>query len=101
MESCPRCGYRPDSASEDAFKLFHALRDEYATAQGMSKIEAKDQLCVMFGISVEYEGQADLPKWPMVACRVWGRKHLRKSTTAYTKDEMARLIEASQEAIHG
>lgn len=101
MEFCPRCGFRPDSASGEAFRLFHALVDEYAAAQEMSRHEAKDTLCVLYGVAVEYEDGMVFPKWPMVGCTLWGRRFLRKSTTAYDKEEMARLIERSQEAIHG
>ncbi len=100
MDTCPRCGYKEGSASQQAFELFHALRDEYAAAQGLNKVEAKDTLCILFGVSVEYHGQPDLPKWPMVPCTLWGRKFLRKSTMFYTKDEMTWLIESTQEAIH-
>jgi hypothetical protein len=99
VDTCPRCGYKEGSASQQAFELFHALRDEYAAAQGLNKVEAKDTLCILFGVSIEDEGQLDIPRdW--IACALWGRRYLRKSTTLYTKDEMNKLITASQEAIH-
>ena len=101
---CPRCHFRfpLEAASRGAFKLFHALRDEYAHAQAMNLIEAKDTLCVMFGVSVEIGDDflSKLPPWPGVFCEVWGRRFFRKSTLAYSKDEMTKLIEGSQEAVH-
>lgn len=99
MTTCPRCGYHEGSASQQAFELFHALRDEYAAAQGLNKVEAKDTLCVLYGVSVEYGEPWEPPKWPGVFCTLWGRRFFRKSTMFYSKDEMARLIESSQEAI--
>ena len=50
---CPRCHFRfpLEAASQGAFELFHVLRDQYAEAQGLSKIEAKDTLCILFGVS--------------------------------------------------
>jgi len=101
---CPRCHFRfpLEAASQGAFELFHVLRDQYAEAQGLTKIEAKDTLCILFGVSEEVGDDflAKLPKWPGVFCEVWGRRFFRKSTLAYTKDEMTKLIEASQEAVN-
>jgi hypothetical protein len=102
MVECPKCHHRfPESvAKKDAFELFHVLRDQYAEAQGMNKVEAKDILCVQFGVSIECEKGFKPPSWPGVFCRLWGRLFFRKSTLAYTKDEMSKLIEATQEVIH-
>jgi hypothetical protein len=103
MIKCPKCGHAfPESqAKQGAFELFHVLRDQYAQAQGMNKVEAKDSLCVLFGVSVECEKGFKPPKWPGVFVRLWGRLFFRKSTLAYTEAEMSHLIEATQEAIFG
>ena len=102
MITCPKCGHSfPENpASREAFELFHALRDEYAVAQGMNKVEAKDTLCVMFGVSLEYGDDFTPPKWPGVFCGLWGRKFFRKSTLAYTPKEMGHLIDGAQESVH-
>jgi hypothetical protein len=102
MIECPKCHHRfpENTASREAFELFHAIRDEYARAQGLSMVEAKDVLCVSFGVSLEYGDDFAPPKWPGVFCEVWGRRFFRKSTLAYTKAEMSRLIESSQEAVY-
>ena len=102
MITCPRCHHRfpENTASREAFELFHVLRDQYAEAQGLSKIEAKDTLCVSFGVSLEYGDDFTPPGWPGIFCEVWGRRFFRKSTLAYSRDEMMKLIEASQEAIY-
>ena len=105
MIECPRCHYQfPEAlAKREAFEAFHAIRDEYAAAQGMNKVEAKDTLCVMYGVSEEVGDSflANLPKWPGVFCKLWGRVFYRKSTLAYTPAEMHRLIEGSAEAAGG
>jgi hypothetical protein len=102
MVTCPFCkkSFPEAQVKQEAFSYFHVLVDQYAIAQGLSKVEAKDSLCVLFGISKEYEEPWEPPKYPGVFARLWGRLFFRKSTLAYTKDEMSRLIEASEEAIH-
>lgn len=103
MIVCPKCGHSfPEAlAARDAFELFHALRDSYAKEQGMGKIEAKDTLCVCYGVSKEYEEPWYPPPWPGVFCRLWGRLFFRKSTLAYTPEEMSHLISMTSEAVHG
>jgi hypothetical protein len=103
MIECPKCGHRfPESlAKRSSFEMFHALRDEYARAQGIGMVEAKDTLCVMFGVSLEYDDDFQTPKWTGRFCELWGRKFFRKSTLEYTKEEMHTLIMFSEEAIHG
>ena len=102
MIECPRCHHKfPEAlAKQDAFELFHALRDEYAAAQGLGKVEAKDTLCVQFGVSLEYGDDFVPPAWPGVFCKLWGRRFFRKSTLAYTPAEMSKLIEGTSEAIY-
>jgi hypothetical protein len=102
MVVCPRChhAFPENTSSREAFELFHAIRDEYAMAQGLNKVDAKDTLCVSFGVSLEYGDDFTPPKWPGIFCTLWGRKFFRKSTLAYTREEMSRLIESSQEAVH-
>jgi hypothetical protein len=100
--TCPFCkrSFPEALAKQDAFELFHALRDEYAEAQGMHKVEAKDTLCVLWGVSREYGDYFVPPKWPGVFCALWGRRFFRKSTLAYTPREMSKLIEGTEESIH-
>jgi len=102
---CPRCGHVwSDGAkrSDDQFKLFHALCNEYARAQGMDQVTAKDTLCVLYGVSEEIGDDflSKFPKWPGVKCELWGRRFFRKSTLFYTKEEMSGLINGASEAIH-
>jgi hypothetical protein len=103
MVTCPFCKKSfPDSvAKQSMFELFHVLRDQYAQAQGLNKVEAKDSLCVLFGVSVECEKGFKPPKWPGVFVRLWGRLFFRKSTLSYSQEEMSHLIESTQEAIYG
>jgi hypothetical protein len=102
MITCPACGHSfpENTASREAFEMFHALRDQYADAQGMNKVDAKDTLCVLFGVAQEYEEPWNPPRWPGVFCRLWGRLFFRKSTLAYTRDEMTKLIDSTQEAVY-
>jgi hypothetical protein len=99
---CPKCSHRfPEAVAKQApFEYFHVLVDQYAIAQGLNKVEAKDSLCVLFGISKEYEEPWEPPKYPGVFCRLWGRMFFRKSTLAYSPNEMSRMIQSTQEAIH-
>ena len=94
MIVCPKCKHAfPEStSSREAFELFHALRDDYAVAQGLNKVEAKDTLCVLYGVSLEYGDDFEPPKWPGVFCQLWGRRFFRKSTLAYTPKQMSHLI---------
>ena len=64
MIVCPKCKHAfPEStSSREAFELFHALRDDYAVAQGLNKVEAKDTLCVLYGVSLEYGDDFEPPK---------------------------------------
>jgi hypothetical protein len=105
MITCPRCkhSFPENMASRQAFEMFHALMNQYAVAQGLNKVDAKDTLCVAFGISMEYGDDFQPPKWPGVFCRpkAWqGRVFFRKSTLAYTPKQMSDLIDATQEAVH-
>lgn len=104
MTRCPRCGHKfvpsPVVRSEDAFELFHALRDQFAHLQSWSAVVAKNWLCVHYGVAIEYEpGKFLPPKWPGIFVEVDNWWHFRKSTLAYTKDEMARLIDGTTQAI--
>lgn len=105
MITCPRCSHRfpENTSSRQAFELFHALMNEYARVNGLNRVDAKDTLCVLYGVSVEFEGKEwTPPKWPGVFCRptcYQGRVFFRKSTLAYTPKQMHDLIEATQEAV--
>ena len=104
MVRCPRCGHNfvpsQDVRSESSFELFHVLRDIYARARGINNIDAKNELCVKYGVAVEYEpGKFVPPKWPGLFVEVNEWIHFRKSTLAYTKEEMAHLIDGTTLAI--
>ena len=104
MVTCPRCKHHfvpaKDVRTEDAFELFHVYRDAYARARGVNNVVAKNELCVHFGPSLEYEpGKFKPPRWPGLFVEVDGWIHFRKSTLAYTKAEMMHLIEATIGAI--
>lgn len=76
------------------------MRDAYAKARGINNVAAKNELCVKYGIAIEYEpGVFRPPSWPGLFVEVDGWIHFRKSTLAYTKDEMHDLIEATMVAI--
>ncbi len=86
-------------ASRAARKYFHLMRDVYARSLGYEKEYAKDELCVGFGVSMLLQDALeDPPKWSGYPRKIWGKEHLRKSTTEYTTDEMAGLIEGTIQA---
>ncbi|MDD5375748.1 hypothetical protein [Acidithiobacillus sp.] len=104
MIRCPLGGYcyksRNETRSEDSFELFHVYRDAFAKWRGWSNVYAKNWLCVHHGVAVEYEpGKFVPPKWPGLFVEVDDWIHFRKSTLAYSKEEMARLIDATALAI--
>lgn len=104
MIKCPLGGYcyksRTEARSEDSFELFHVYRDTYARARGIDNVTAKNELCVKYGVAIEYEpGKFIPPKWPGLFVQVDDWWHFRKSTLAYTKAEMAALIDATALAI--
>jgi len=84
-----------------AYKLFHVVRDRYAMAVGYDKQYAKDELLCRFGDAGPAEEiLSDPPEWidHAVACRVWDRIYLRRSSKDYTRDEMQYLIEMAMSA---
>ncbi len=104
MVRCPRCGHNfvpsPGARSESAFELFHVYRDEYSRLSGLSPVNAKNWLCVHYGVAIEYEpGKFVPPKWPGLFVEVDDWIHFRKSTLAYSKKEMAHLIDGTAQAI--
>lgn len=97
MTTCPRCGHHfvpaKDVRSEDSFELFHVYRDAYAKWKGWSNVYCKNWLCVHYGVAIEYEpGTFRPPSWPGIFVEVDNWIHFRKSTLAYTKQEMTDLI---------
>lgn len=104
MIKCPLGGYcyksRAELRSEDSFELFHVYRDEYSRLSGLSPVDAKNWLCVHYGVALEYEpGKFVPPKWPGLFVEVDEWIHFRKSTLAYNKKEMAHLIDGTAQAI--
>lgn len=104
MITCPRCHHHfvpaTDARTEDAFELFHVYRDAFARSQSWSNVYAKNWLCVHYGVAIEYEpGKFVPPKWPGLFVEVDDWMHFRKSTLAYTKQEMADLIGRTEEKL--
>lgn len=84
------------SASSQQSKYFHLLRDRYAKGLGYDKERAKDELCVLFGVSIEIsEAIKQKPKWAGHIVELWDKEHVRKSTREYTRDEWGALIEGT------
>lgn len=75
-------------------KYFHALRDKYAAALGMSKVYAKEELCCLFGVAHEEEAADCPPGWHTV--EIWGQVWYRKSLLEYSKRELYDLIEGTR-----
>lgn len=86
-------------ASYSARRYFHVIRDAYARAMGYEKEYAKDELCIGFGIAMTVaDALEDPPEWAGHVRTIWGREYVRKSTAAYTREEMAGLIEGAIQA---
>ena len=102
MVTCPRCKHRFPlaQATQDAFEMFHVVRDAYAKVNNYDKQFAKNELCVLFGVSVECEPGWKYPDWPGMFVNLWGKEYFRKSTLAYTKLEMTQLIEGATGALY-
>jgi len=87
------------SKSERAFRYFHAICRRYADYSGYSMEHAKHELCIQFGIAVEYVPEFDPPEWKTGTFVEYHRTlYFRKSTTVYTSAEMAALIDQSLNA---
>lgn len=83
-------------ASVKARRYFHLIRDAYARSMGYEREYAKDELCIGFGIAVSLQDALeDPPKWSGHLRKIWGKEYVRKSTAAYTTDELIGLIEGS------
>jgi len=51
------------TATDKAFRFFHALRDACASTLGYDREYAKNELCCMFGIVLEAEEDITEPAW--------------------------------------
>jgi hypothetical protein len=80
-------------------KLFHALAKRYGSFLGYDQVYAKHELCIQFG-TVLTMGQAieDPPAWSGYAVEYHGVKYFRKSTTQYSVEEYAELINGTVHA---
>ena len=86
-------------ASVQMRKLFHLMRDRYAAGLGYDKEYAKDELCILCGVATTLEDALeDPPSWPGHLREMWGETHIRKSTNAYTEQEMRDLIQGTIKA---
>ena len=81
------------SASDQAFKYFHALRDLYANGMGYDKEYAKSELCCLYGVALEADGVKEIPQWSGHVVTIWDQVYFRKSVAEYTRREMYALIE--------
>ena len=88
----------PESSHDRAFKLFHALRDEYAAAQGLGKDYAKALLKFRHGSGTVpwMEGFTPIPGQRGAFVEVEDRMYWLKSTTVYTAGELTILITGTQ-----
>jgi len=86
-------------ATAQQARLFHPLAHRYAATLGYNQVEAKHELCILFGVSVSM-GQAleAPPSWSGYAVEYHGVKYLRKSTTQYTVAEYKDLIDGTVHA---
>lgn len=85
--------------SDRAFRYFHALMGRYAEGLGLDKVWAKEELCLLHGVALPYDDGFEPPDWPGHFVEYHGRIYFRKSTTAYTKEEMAALINGTIAAL--
>lgn len=83
--------------SERSFKMLHALIRDLSRGLGVEYARMKDQVCCQWGVALTVEEatqSGDLPDWPGHLVQPWddGVYWIRKSTLAYTTDEMIGLI---------
>jgi hypothetical protein len=84
-----------EARSDRAFRYFHAIMNRYADELGLSQVWAKHELCINFGVAVEYDDKFEPPSWPGHFVEYHDKIFFRKSTKNYTTREMAHLIDMS------
>ena len=85
--------------SERAFRMLHALIRDLSRGLGIDYAAMKDQVCCQWGVAVPLaEAMRSIPEWPGHIVQPWdnGETWIRKSTTAYTAEEMSALIAGAQ-----
>jgi len=85
--------------SERAFRMFHALVRDLSRGLGVDYQTMKDQVCCQWGVAMPIQDALHaIPEWPGHMVTPWesGEVWIRKSTTAYTVDEMNSLISGAQ-----
>ena len=86
-----------ENAHSDSFKAFHALRDQYAVTLGVDKEYAKAILKLRHGICLPFvEGFTPPITWKNGSfVELNDRIYYQKSTTMYSAEELAVLIEGT------
>jgi hypothetical protein len=83
-----------DSRTDRQNRYLHALIHRYKDVLGYSMEDAKNELCINFGISVLYEPESwDPPDWGGHFALYHHELYFRKSTREYTTVEMKALID--------
>jgi len=82
-----------------AFRFFHVIVKRYSDALGVSQVWAKHELCINFGITLEYSEGFQPPDWAGHFVDYHGTIYFRKSTNEYTSGEMVQLIKGSIQAL--
>jgi len=82
-----------DTRSQRASNYLHALLQRYAHSTGNALINVKNELCISFGISLQYGPGFEPPGWGGHFVEYYGTIYFRKTTKEYTIPEMCALIE--------
>jgi len=84
-----------ESRTDRQNRYFHALINRYRDALGFSMEEAKNELCIQFGITVKVDNWEDFdpPDWGGTFVLYFNELYFRKSTREYTTVEMKALID--------
>lgn len=76
-------------------RLFHKLVDVYSNAMGIGKLETKVQFKYLFGTWTEFREAFIPPTWPGAFIEIYNKIIFLKSTTRYTSQEWAGVIDGA------
>jgi len=88
-----------ETRSGQAFRFFHVIVKRYADSLGLSQVWAKHELCINFGIALEYNDEFQPPDWSGHFVDYHGTIYFRKTTNEYKAGEMVQLIKGSIQAL--
>lgn len=90
-----------NSRTDRQNRYLHALIQRYRQAMGYSMSEAKNELCIEFGIAEEFREETfDPPPYTVRFVLYHGKLYMRKSTPEYTTGEMKTLIDGIKMACY-